>query len=557
MSSSNRIYLLAAAKQLKYFLQQPEHRGKPLDKVFIDWYIGARYGKEYRPKVVDGSGDGGIDAIVQESGTTVVLQSKYEVKPRISAVSDKELSAFEDIAQTIVDPKGDEAFAKWLGKVRNKTLRPHYRRLRAKALTNPESVRFDFITSKRVNQRTRRILNPIDIERVAHLWLLYQEGFTPPVESISIDFEDVWSTGHGKSEYRTYVGLADIRAILKLMDRDENERLFAQNIRTDLRSRVNDEIRATYEKHPRTFWLGNNGLYIVCGKAMLSGRTLELIYPSVINGSQTLHSIHSSNDRHYCEVLIRVLEMDIRGERVLLNEIIRRANNQNPMKAMNLVAHNHEQLNIGQYLDRFSIFYERREREWKNEKKMVMPKYLPVGLKEVAQWMAVTNTSPLLGTARSRLGTLFQGKTYQKLFSRFATPSQKMLGQLTRAVWAGLVVRHVIRRISVELRSQGKIVHLLLVRCVFEATSNTVCDRVENGLKQHAFRHPTKRTIRILKRIIKAYVAKQRTLQRKNEKLDLSNVFKRDDLTTAIYRKIVTRRLLEEFRRAIEPMMNS
>lgn len=556
MSKSNKRYLLGAAKQLKTHLQKPEYRGKPLDKVFIDWYIEARYGKEYRPKVVDGSGDGGIDAIVQEGGITVVLQSKYEVKPRISAVSDRELSAFEDIAQTICDPKGDDAFSDWIGTVRNKALRPLYKRIRARALATPESVRFDFITSKRVNQKGRQVLNSIDIERVAHLWLLYQEGFTPPVESISIDFEDVWSTGHGKSEYRTYVGLADIRAILKLMDRDENERLFAQNVRTDLRSRVNEEIRATYERNPTTFWLGNNGLYIVCGKAMLSGRTLELIYPSVINGSQTLHSIHSSNKRHYCEVLVRVLEMDIRGERVLLNEIIRRANNQNPMKAMNLVAHNHEQLNIGQYLDRYSLFYERREREWKNEKKIVMPRYMPVGLREVAQWMAVTNSSPLIGTARSRLGTLFQGKTYKKLFARFTAPSQKTLGQLTRAVWSGLVVRHAIRRIPVELRSQGKIVHLLLVRFVFEATSDVMLDRVDNGLKRHAFRHPTPTMIKLLKRVIKSCVAQQRTLQRKNEKLDLSNVFKRDDLTTTIYRKVITSRQLKDFKRAIAPMMD-
>lgn len=558
MSTSKKSYLLHAAEQLKSFLQRPENRGKPLDKAFISWYIEARYGREFTSKVVDGCRDRGIDAILKEGETTVIIQSKYETSPRASIVNSKDLSDFEDVAQVITDPKGDELFKKWLTKVR-KPLQIHYRRIRKRALSDPGSVRFDFITTKRAPLPVNEPLNIVDIERVAHLWFLYQEGFTPPIESIKLDFEDVWGTGLSSSDYRTYVGRADVRSLIRLMDKDENERLFAQNVRTDLRSRVNEDILKSYIENPDTFWLGNNGIYIVCGSAKLDGKTLELNYPSVINGSQTLHSIYSHGGPwHGCEILVRVLVMDIKGERDLLKKIIQRANNQNPMKAMNLAAHNHEQLIIAQYLDRFSIFYERREKEWRNEKKFLMDEYISVNLKEVAQWLAVTGSKPLIGSARSSPGSLFQDKkVYEKLFGKYGKASKvQNLDQLARAVWAGIFVKRLVRRISSpNLKSQAKIVHLLLVRAVFEAISGISRSVISEGLKLHSFNEPSPQTIRLAKRVVRLCVSHQRALQRRKGKLDLSNVFKRNDLTANIYRKTVNRALLDRFQRILEPVV--
>lgn len=557
MATSKKSYLLHAAEQLKSFLQRPENRGKPLERAFISWYIEARYGKEHAKRVVDGCRDRGIDAIVKEGEVTVILQSKYETSPRVSAVSGKELSDFEEVAQVLTNPKGDEQFKHWLTKVR-KPLQAHYRRIRKKALTHPETVRFDFITTKRLIVSVSEPLNIVDIERVAHLWFLFQEGFTPTIESIKVDFLDVWGTGLSSSDYRTYVGRADVRSLIRLMDKDENERLFAQNVRTDLRSRVNGEILKSYIDNPDTFWLGNNGIYIVCGGAKLDGKTLELNYPSVINGSQTLHSIYSHGGPwHGCEILIRVLVMDIKGERDLLKKIIQRANNQNPMKAMNLAAHNHEQLVIAQYLDRFSIFYERREKEWRNEKKLLMDEYISVSLKEIAQWLAVTGTKPLIGSARSSPGILFQDKNvYKKLFGKYEKGvSPQSLNHLARAVWAGIFVKRLVRRIPPNLKSQAMIVHLLLVRTVFEGLSSTHRNTIDSGLKLHSFNEPSLRTIRLAKRVVRLCVKQQRALQRRKEKLDLSNVFKRNDLTASIYRKTVNRSLKGQFQRALNPIV--
>ncbi|HJP58882.1 MAG TPA: AIPR family protein [Gemmatimonadaceae bacterium] len=380
--------------------------------------------------------------------------------------------------------------------------------------------------------------NVIDLDRVAPLWLLYEEGFTPPVEKVAIEFEDLWSTGAAKDAFRNYVGLADVGVFLDIMDKDQHERLFAQNVRTDLRTRVNRTIRETYEAEPHTFWLGNNGLYVVCSRASQVGRTLNLIYPSIINGSQTLHAIHASTvPRKRCRILVRVLEMDTVGQRDLLNGIVRRTNTQNPMKAMNLAAHDTEQLRIARFLDGLQIFYERREKEWKNEKKSLLTGYQVVSMKEVAQWFGVSTQEVGLGSARSKVAALFLEGPYKKLFGKFGENlTTESYHKLAASVLAGLIVRSYFR--SQRATAREKIVHLLLVRLVYGALlkSPKLHLRVEEFIRERRFLSGlSKRTTKILRVATKLALREQHRSEQAGESTDLSNFFKRDDLTQKAY----------------------
>jgi len=527
------------------------------DRAFIEWYVKARYGEGTSYFVTDGANDGGIDAIATEGAVEVVIQSKYEPSARLRTVTRSELAAFEAMAARVLDADDQTRFDSWLRTVRP-SLQARYRDIRTKALQDPFRVRFDFVTTKRVNREVDGDFNVIDAERIAPLWLLYEEGFTPPVESVSIEFEDVWSTGTSKDEFTNYVGLVDVRIFLALMDRDRNERLFAQNVRTDLRSSINKAIRETYEKQPGTFWLGNNGIYVICSRASLDGRTLKVVYPSIINGSQTLHSIHGSSKRHACRILVRVLVMDAMGQRSLLNSIVRRTNTQNPMKSVNLAAHDPEQLNIARFLDGFKVFYERREREWQNEKRFMLNGYVPVNIKEVAQWAAVTFGGTGAGTARARVSTLFLDGNYQRLFGRFGgTIGTDHYRRLAVAVFAGLSVKRFLKKLP-RGRKHERIAHLLLVKAIYEAvaTSQTLQDNIEDIIRNREYEAASKpRVARALNPLLKEFIRIQRAEQKKDEALDLSNFFKRDAFTEKAFAKAASKARLKALATALTSEM--
>ncbi len=95
------------------------------EQAFIRWYTLARYGKDATCEITDGPGDGGIDALVNEGSTRVVIQSKYEPSVALRTASAKDLAAFESLAQRLRDADGEDDFRKWLGTVR-KELHPNY-----------------------------------------------------------------------------------------------------------------------------------------------------------------------------------------------------------------------------------------------------------------------------------------------------------------------------------------------------------------------------------------------------------------------------------------------
>jgi hypothetical protein len=349
------------------------------------------------------------------------------------------------------------------------------------------------------------------------------------------------NTWYAKSQngFATYVGLANVQDFLWLMKDDKNERLFAQNVRTDLHSPINREIKKTYEKDPEEFWLGNNGIYIVCRAVNASGTRFELTFPSIINGSQTLHSIAASDKRHSCKILVRILEMDVIGNPKLLGEVIRRTNTANPMKLINLAAHDPFQLNVALYLDKYEIFYERREKEWINEKKNILPGYIPINIKELGQWLSVLHPSIGLGRARSRVSELFQENLYRQIFEAFDSglraPQYK---DLLYTVWAGLLIKNFIRTIPSKRKAFFKIPHLLLVRAITDSIKGNkiLQEGVADALRLHKVgrRRIPANVAQQFKLAVSKFISIQKRAQQKDG-LDYSNFFKLDKTSAGAY----------------------
>jgi len=509
------------------------------ERAFIEWYAEARFGNFCKPRMLDGKKDGGIDAVIDIGEITYVLQSKYEVTPRVSLVSRNDIGEFQNLARKFKDPNCEDEYSDWISTVRVE-IRNLYNKIHQKAVKNPKQVRFIFITTKRSEFVDDELFETEDIQKISALWYLYSEGFTPPTEHIDLLLDSAWYTSSEKGRYITYVGLAEVKDFLRLMREDENERLFAQNVRTNLHSKVNEYIRKTYEDEPDVFWLCNNGVYIVCKKVQASGNQYKLTYPSVINGSQTLHAIAESSQKHPCKILVRILEMDILGDPKLLSAVVRRTNTQNAMKLVNLFAHDSAQLSIATYLDRYHIFYERREKEWQNERKTLLSGYVPVDTKNVAQWLSTADSSIGLGIARSQVASLFDDANYQRIFGSFSSDFQSpVYGKLIELVWAGLFVDNLSRHLSERTKVFTKISRLLLVKAVYESIqhSKRLKNIVPDMLTEHRYgrKYITTPILKVLKDIIASTVAEQKEEQSKDPNIDYSNFFKRNDLIDQAY----------------------
>ena len=530
-----------AAKEIRRHLDSQKYRTRPPERAFVEWYILARFGQSTEARVLDGKKDGGIDALLESGGKTFVIQSKYEVRPKVGLVTRNEIAGFEKIATNFCSKEAESQFITWLQTVRPQ-LQKTYKNIRSRAMRRPDNVRFIFVTTKRFQLEESGLVEVEEIQKISSLWYLYSEGFTPPTEYIELRLESAWHTSSEDNDFKTYVGLAEVRDFLRLMDGDKNERLFAQNVRTDLRSTINREIRTTYERDSEQFWLGNNGIYIVCKRVVPSGSSYKLIYPSIINGSQTLHTIYSSPKRHSCAILVRILEMDVVGNPGLLSSVIRRTNTQNPMKLINLSAHDQFQLNIARYLDRYKIFYERREKEWVNEKKVILVDYYPATTKDMAQWLSTLHADIGLGRARSKVSDLFQDKFYEQIFGGFDKEFKSGdYSDLVRATWAGLFVKHLLGKLPPKKRAFAKMSQLLLVKLVAAAIRNDdeLCKTTEEMLSQHRFgrEHIPNTLIRPFKSAVSNFIKVQNKAQDRDPNIDFSNFFKRDDLSRNAYRK--------------------
>jgi len=543
---------LQAAKELRRYFNGETYRADTPECAFIKWYIEARFGRVGGGDHVlsDGTGDGGIDSVVFRDGVAVVFQMKYETVPKLGIVRRDELAGFEKIARLLTDKNNNDAFNIWLNTVRP-NLRATYRKLYAMP---SDALRFTFVTSKYCELKSKTV-DVEDIQKVLSLWSLYREGFTPPTESIKLALENTWyhksSNGFG-----TYVGLADAQDFLRLMKDDKNERLFAQNVRTDLRSTINVEIRKTYEKSPDQFWLGNNGIYIVCRAVNSNGTRFDLTFPSIINGSQTLHAISASPKRHSCRILVRILEMDVFGNPKMLGEVIRRTNTQNAMKSINLMAHDPFQLYVAVFLDKYSIFYERRQREWVNEKKNILPGHVPISSKEVGQWLSTLDPAIGLGRARNNPSGLFQEGSYQKIFDAF-DPEQRspQYRDLAYTVWAGLLVKALIRKLPAKKKSQFKIPQLLLIKAVVASIQSDkgLQAAVRKALLEHKFgrKYLPLGIARELRAAVIKFVALQRRTQRRDANLDYSNFFKSDMHSAKAYQSAFTPMKIRSLARAL------
>lgn len=244
--------------------------------------------------------------------------------------------------------------------------------------------------------------------------------------------------------------------------------------------------------------------------------------------------------------------MDTATNPELLSAVIRRTNTQNPMKLINLSSQDPFQLNIARYLDRFHIFYERREKEWANEKKSLLSDYISIGVKDVTQWLSLLYYSDIgFGLARTKVSDLFQPIYYNRIFSSFDTHfSSSAYKDLALIVWAGIFTKNMIKSLPKSLRAFGQMSQLVLIRATYDAikANRETQENVLRLLNRHMFGGgSTHSSLKSWYRsAVKDFVVLQKKAQRKDAQLDFSNYFKRNALTLAAYRGLSSKKSIQK-----------
>ena len=194
--------------------------------------------------------------------------------------------------------------------------------------------------------------------------------------------------------------------------------LFEANVRDyQGKTEVNEEIKESLQcRGAEDFWWLNNGITVLSAQATLSGRTLTVADPQIVNGLQTSRQIfeHFSGSPEADDprlVLVRVIVPAADESR---DKIIKATNSQTSIPPASLKATDKIQRDIEEYLKCHNLYYDRRKNFYKIQGKRVGD---IVGIPRMAQaLMATILASP--DTARGRPSSLIKNDSdYARLFS--------------------------------------------------------------------------------------------------------------------------------------------
>ena len=214
-----------------------------------------------------------------------------------------------------------------------------------------------------------------------------------------------------------FVALVNLKDYYSFISTDDqlSERLFEFNIR-DYEGvvSVNKEIKQSLKNKSGEvdFWWLNNGITIIAERAKNQNNALVVTNPLIVNGLQTSNEVFSAKpEDDERKILVRVI--DTENEKIR-DQIIKATNSQTKIRESSLRATEEIQIRIEDFLIDESIYYDRRKNYYKNRGK---PAKQIIGIDRMAQCVfSVLVQRP--DVARARPGTIIrENDLYKKIFS--------------------------------------------------------------------------------------------------------------------------------------------
>lgn len=399
--------------------------------------------EEIEDGIVDGGGDGGIDGVyvfINDSLCREVVETddyKREVPIELvfiqakTTFSETAMDKFISSANDLLNLEPDEEV---LSRVYNVDLlekisifRQCYVQLTSKF---PKlAIRYYYAANAtevhqnverktaQLNEVVQAAFSPVDFnfEFITASDLLRLARLTPTTVHQLKFVESPISTS--QDAYICLVNLGDFNTFIT-ENENLNELIFEGNVRDyQGNTEVNKKIANTLASSQREdFWWLNNGISILCTNASVSGKTLTIENPEIVNGLQTSREIFSalSNRREPTDdrsLLVRVIVTQDEESR---DRIIQATNSQTQIPSSSLRATDKIHRDIEEYLGARGLFYDRRKNYYKNHGKPVRK---IIGIPALAQAMlACALGEP--ANARARPSSLIKkNEDYERIFN--------------------------------------------------------------------------------------------------------------------------------------------
>lgn len=446
------------------------HRHLSEDELFVLWLLTALITDSERQAtdaIVGGSGDKGVDAVLidDDSRVVVVVQGKYRRKlnassekradvlefarwgPRICEFPDREFAELISNMAPLTAERILEGRRRVLG--RGYRLSLYYVTLGKCSM----ALKKEFLKTARP-RKGQVSIEIIDGTRCMLLLRDYLDGAAPPVPSLDLEMEKgkgitvngVLQRYDGVNEIESWVFPMSGSAVARLYEH-AGVRLFARNIRGFLgrQTDVNAGMAATLDVEADHFFYYNNGITIICDdaeKRSSKGRDyITLSNPQVINGQQTTRVLWAHERAAKATVLIKVIRVPRTGEGLrefdsLVRRIVAGTNWQNTIRPSDLMSNDSQQIEIERALRKCGYVY-LRKRQTKGEAKRLTGARARLMIKkeDLARAVAGCDLDPVI--VRSGKERLFEETLYQHVFPNadpsYYLPRYWLLQQVTSA----------------------------------------------------------------------------------------------------------------------------
>ena len=427
------------AKALTDLGRIPQNGHYPTSTLFLLWFLLARLTDNpdlARNAITDGPNDKGCDAVFidERAGKVFVIQAKHSRHLGKSSEGRDAITSFAALRERI--RTDDDSRAEKFLRDADKVAADKLRTARAAVREQGFGLEMIFVTCRSVSggiqgdfkDGTENQGVVIDADELAEFVGEWERGIAPPIHELRLDmdseeyvrYEDKRTDGE---KVETWIFPMRGDKVARLFS-DTGPRIFAANIRGDLKkTSVNAAMAHTLEDAPENFFHRNNGVTVSCrGAEKAENGALVVRHPQIINGQQTTRTLAGFARRQpeqvaAARVLVRVF-VEERGDE-LASSVVRGVNEQNPIKAADLVSNDARQVALERELRKINIGYRRkRERETKRAVELrlrgVMSSVRGVYMKEeFAKAVAGCNMDPI--KVRAGLDNLFRDE-YSKLF---------------------------------------------------------------------------------------------------------------------------------------------
>lgn len=265
-----------------------------------------------------------------------------------------------------------------------------------------------------------------------------------------------------------FICLVKLKEYFKFITDDQKRLmrgLFEANVRDyQGATEVNQDIQATLRQIAREeFWWLNNGITVLASRATLSGKTLTIEDPQIVNGLQTSTQIfnHFRDDNTENEdrnLLVRVI---VPPGQESWDRVIKATNSQTKIPISSLRATEKIHRNIEEFLKSHGLFYDRRKNFYKNEGK---PLEKIISIPEMAQSiMAIILQRP--DSARARPSSLLkEDGDYTSVFNEgYPITTYLIAPQIMKRIERQLRKRELAQNIRANLRFHIGMVSACLV----------------------------------------------------------------------------------------------